>query len=141
MDDSLLVRRFERLRNLAGDRERLVRRNWSLRDAVGECRSFHQLEHQRMRAARVLETVNRRDVWMIQRGKHLCLAAEPCEPIGVERKRLGQHFQRDVTIQLAVARAIDLAHAARAECGHDLIGAQSRAHRQRHRGLAFNRPI
>ena len=37
-------------------------------------------------------------------------------------------------IQLRVARAVDLAHAAGANCGDDFIGTEPRARGQRHRG-------
>ena len=37
---------------------------------------------------------------------------------------LGQHLQGDVAMQFRVARAVDLAHAARPERGDDLVGAR-----------------
>ncbi len=142
MDDALLVRRFERLGNLSGDRERLARAESVParcdRASVGPSTSSSTSA---CVAARVLEAVNRRDVRMIQRGQHLCLALEPREPIGIERERFGQDLQRDVAIQLRVARAIDLAHPACAERRLNFVGTELCAGRQRHRGLAFNRPI
>ena len=63
----------------------------------------------------VFETVDVRDVRMIQRGQHLRFALESREPVGISRERLGQDLDRDVAIQPRVARAIDLAHAARAK--------------------------
>ena len=44
-------------------------------------------------------------------------------PLGVLRERRGQHLDRDVAVELRVARAIDLAHAARADGAGDLVGA------------------
>ena len=49
------------------------------------------------------------------------LAREAREPIRIERELRRQYFQRDVTRQLRVARAIHLAHAARADGGNDLV--------------------
>ena len=94
-----------------------------------------------MRGARVLEAVNRGDVRMVQRGQHLGFAPEPREPIRIERERFGQDLQRDVAIQLCVARAIHLAHPACAERRLNFVGTELCARRQRHRGLAFSTPI
>ena len=68
-----------------------------------------------MRAVGFFEAVDGGDVRMVQRREHLRFAAEPREPIGIVGERVGQDLDRDVAIQLRVARAIDLAHAARAE--------------------------
>lgn len=48
MDDAVIVRRLEPLRNLPRDRKRLVQWDRSLRDAVRERRSFNQFENQRL---------------------------------------------------------------------------------------------
>jgi hypothetical protein len=55
------------------------------------------------------DSVDRGNVGMVERGEHLRLALEPCEPLGVLCKDLGQDFQRDVAAELGVSRAIDLA--------------------------------
>ena len=68
-------------------------------------------------AAAVLEAVDLRDVRMIQRGERLRFALEARQAVGVGRERLGQDLDRDVAIELRVARAIDLAHAACADSG------------------------
>jgi hypothetical protein len=49
------------------------------------------------------------------------LALEPRAAIGVGAEDVGQDLQGDVAPQPAVARAIDLAHAARAERRDDLV--------------------
>ena len=51
-------------------------------------------------------------------------------------KAVGDDLDRDVAIQLRVARAIDLAHAARAEGGFDLIRTKESADRESHGGMA-----
>ena len=48
------------------------------------------------------------------------LAREPREPVRIGRKQLGQHLDGDVAVQPRVARAVDLAHAARADRRQDL---------------------
>ena len=64
---------------------------------------------------RLLDAVDGGDVGMIQRGEDLGFALEARQPIGVVRERFGQDLDRDVAIQLRVARAIDLAHPACAD--------------------------
>ena len=48
VDDAVLVRRFERLRDLPRDRQRFVERNRSVRDAIGKRRSLDQFQHERL---------------------------------------------------------------------------------------------
>ena len=64
---------------------------------------------------------------MIERREHLRLAAEPCDAVAVERERLGQNLQRDVAIELCIARAIHLAHPAGPEGGEDFVRAETGA--------------
>ena len=127
MDDPLLVRRLERLGDLARDRQRLLDRDRSARDPIGERRPFDQLEHQRLDAVGLLEAVDRRDVRMVERREHLRLALEARQPLGVGDERLGQHLERHLALEPGVAGAPDLAHAACAEGGEDLVRSQARA--------------
>jgi hypothetical protein len=73
------------------------------------------------RAAGVFDAVSVGDVRVVQRGKRLRLAFEAHQPIGIGRERLGQDFQRDVAIELRIARAIHLTHAACAEAAGDFV--------------------
>jgi len=50
VDDPLLVGRFERLRDLPRDRQRLVDGNRPVREAIGERRSLDQLQYERLQA-------------------------------------------------------------------------------------------
>jgi hypothetical protein len=54
-------------------------------------------------------------VWIVERGEDLRFTPEPREPIGIVGDERWQHFQRDVTVELGVVSAVDLAHAARAD--------------------------
>ena len=66
------------------------------------------------------------DVWMVQRGQDFGLASEPGEPFGIIGQGSRQHLDRDLAFQVRVRGAIDLAHAACAEQGDDLVGAEAR---------------
>ena len=55
------------------------------------------------------------------------LRAETRQSVGVGRESFGQHLDRDVAIQLRVARPIDLAHAAFADRRGDFVDAEAGA--------------
>ena len=67
------------------------------------------------------------DVRVIQRGERLGFAREADVAVRVMRERLGQDFDGHVAIELGVARAEDLAHAAFAKQRGDLVDAKTRA--------------
>src|SRR5438309_5949758 len=73
---------------------------------------------------------------MVERGQHLRLALEACAPVRIERERIGNDFERDVATELRIARAIHLAHPARAERRDDLIRPEAAAGADGH-GAAF----
>src|SRR5688572_29257380 len=79
------------------------------------------------------DSVNPRDVRVIERGEHLRFAREPREAIGIERERCRQYFDGHVAIELRIARAIHLAHSPGAERREDFIGAKAGAGSDRHR--------
>ena len=87
-----------------------------------------------MHAGVVLEAVNGADVRVVERREHLRLALEPRETIGVARECLGQHLQRDVAIELRVARTPHLAHAAGTEQCDDFITTKNTTGGYRHTG-------
>ena len=49
--------------------------------------AFAELEHQRMDATGILESVNACDIRMVERRKHLRFAPEAGEAVGIARKR------------------------------------------------------
>ena len=53
MDDALLVRGFERLRNLLRDRQRLVDRDRAARNALGQIVALDEFHHERGDAVRL----------------------------------------------------------------------------------------
>src|SRR3989442_8655049 len=71
---------------------------------------------------------------MSQRPDRLRFACESREPIRIVRERVGQNLPREVAIQLAVAGAVDLSHASRADEREDFVGAEASAGRERHKG-------
>jgi hypothetical protein len=70
---------------------------------------------------------------MIERRQQLGFALESREPIGVAGEGLRQYFDRDLALQPRIARAIDFAHAARADERDDFVSAETTARRKTHR--------
>ena len=83
MDDALLVRGFERLRNLLRDRQRLLDRDRSARNALGQIVALDEFHHERRDARALFESVDAGDVRMIQRGEDFGFTLKTCEPIVV----------------------------------------------------------
>jgi hypothetical protein len=73
----------------------------------------------------VFEPIDGGDVGMIQRREHLRFPLETGQAVWIRGEQLREHLQRDVAVQPRIARAIHLAHAARADKGCYLIGAES----------------
>ena len=98
------------------------------RDALRQVLALDEFHHERAHAAGFFEAVDVRDVRMVQRRERLRFAREPREPVGVAGDReSGRTLDRDLAIQLRVARAIDLAHPADADAGDDFIDAETGA--------------
>ena len=87
MNDPLFMRGFERLRDLLRDRQRLVDRDRPARNALRQVLALDEFHHQRTDTVGFFETVDVRDIGMIQRREGLGFAREPREPFGVVRER------------------------------------------------------
>ena len=79
------------------------------------------LEHERTDILGFFQSVDGANVGMIQRGERFRFALEPGEPLGVVHERFGQDLDRNVSIELRVARTIDFAHPAHADLDGHLI--------------------
>ena len=109
------MRRFERVRDLFRDRERVVDRDRSAGDALRQVLALDQFHHQRSYVVSALsrtlfEPVDGGDVRMIQRGKRLRFTRESRQAVRIVRKRLRQDLDRHVAIQPGIARPVDLPH-------------------------------
>ncbi len=77
---------------------------------------------------------------MGQRGDRQRLALESRQAIGIGGKRLRQHLDGDVALQLGIARAVHVAHAARADVRSDLVGADDGSRLETHEGNRLYAP-
>ena len=127
MDDPLLVRRFERVGDLSRDRQRFVERNRAASNPHRQIVAFDELHDEGVHAAAIFESVDRRDVRMIERGEDLRFALKAREAIGdrPQRLRAGSSWRRHDS---ALCRCpIHLAHPAFADLGDDFVDAKASA--------------
>ena len=132
MHDSRVVRRFQCVGELPGDRQCLVQRKRATLEALRQVLSVDELHGYRVHRTRVLDAVNRRDVGVVECGQRLGFAREPCPPVIVTSHGLGQDLQRDVSLQPEVAGTVHLAHSTCAEPVDDLVRTNVLAGRQTH---------
>ena len=132
MNDPVIVGRFERFRDLPGDRPRFIEWKRALDETVRQSDPVDQFEDQRTRALRFLEPVDGCNVGMIECRENLRFSSEPRQALGIERDGVGQHLQRDVAAEIRIAGAVDLAHAACTEQGQHLVRAKPEPWPQRH---------
>jgi hypothetical protein len=78
----------------------------ALGNSVGERWALDKLHHERSRGASVLDTIDGRDVGMVQRRQHLRFPREAGEALGVLGEEVRQDREGDVAIELPVARAV-----------------------------------
>jgi hypothetical protein len=113
------VRGLQTLGDLTGDRQRLVEKNRSACETLGQILAVHILERERDRAISFFEAMNRRDVGMIEGCQDLGFTAEARDALGILCEAGRKHFDRGVTIEPRIACAKHLAHPAGAErSGH-----------------------
>jgi len=87
----------------------------------------NELHHESTNAAGFFNAVDMRDVRMIERRERLRFAREPHQPIRIVRKRVREDFERDLAIELGIARPIHLPHPAFADRGRDRVDGETRA--------------
>src|SRR6185369_12587902 len=84
---------------------------------------------------RIFEAVDTGDMRMVQRGENLGFSAETAMPVRIGRDQLRQNFERHVTIELRVTRAIHLTHTAGANRGQNFVRSEACTGREGHRDV------
>ena len=64
---------------------------------------------------------------MIQGREEFSFALETCQAVRVTCKRIGQHFDSDITPELGIPRAVDFTHPTRTDRSLYFVGADPRA--------------
>src|SRR5512138_2131193 len=107
------MRRFECLRDLSGDAERLIDRKLAMRNAPVQALAVHKLQNEKLLPIGLVQAVDLRDMRMVQSGEDLRFSTKPGQPFGIVGKGRRQNLQRHVASELRVLRFIYVAHAAR----------------------------
>jgi hypothetical protein len=93
----------------------------------GKILALDEFHHQGREVGRLLDSVDRGNVRVVQHGEHFGFALKAREAIGVAGDRRRQHFDRDRPLQIGVSRTIDLSHAAGTDGGKDFVRAEAGA--------------
>ncbi len=117
-------RGFKRLGDLFCDRQRLFDRDRASCESIRKCRALDEFHHQRNRPVRSFESVNVRDVRMVQRCEHFGFALEPGQTLRIAADRGRQDFDGNLSFEVCISGAIDLARTLRHQ--------ERRPARQRH---------
>ena len=135
MDDTLPMGFVQGASDLGRVSQRLVQGQRSSAEALGQGLALQVFHHQEQGALVPSHVVQRADVRVIQPGDGARLAFETRRAVRVRPHLAAQHLDRDHAIQTAVARLVDLAHAAGPQEGEDLVGSEPRADGQARRRL------
>jgi len=83
MHDALVVSRIEGVRYLTRDWQRIVKRERTVHETIGERRALDELHDEGIHTISLLEAVDVGDVGMIERGEQLGFALKAREAIGI----------------------------------------------------------
>ncbi len=86
-------------------------------EPLGEGRPLDQFKDKGTHAVEIFDAIDRADMRMVQRGEHPRLAIEAGASLGIVEPDAREDLDGHITIEAAVAGAIDLAHAAFAKQG------------------------
>ena len=115
MDHSLLVRRHQRVGECQRQVQHDLRPGRLGASQTSHRHPFDQLHGEEANTAGFLDGVEHDDVRVVQARDRPGFALEPGSTLGVAGEFGRQHFERDLTREARIARAIDLAHTARAD--------------------------
>src|SRR5262245_47075734 len=132
MDDALFMPGTKRFRDLTGDSQGLVQRDWPSCEMIRESCALDEFEHQCANPVGLLNPVDARDVRMVEGREEFGLALESDDAIPVRRNRVREGLQRNVTLEAGVPRPIDLPHPAFAEEGNHFERTEPAAGNERH---------
>ena len=135
MDDPLRVRRGEPMGDLDADFDGGVLGERPLREPLAQRLAFKQLLDEEIPAGNLFERVNDGNIRVANCGQELGLALEPARSFLVLEEFFRKDLDGDGPPEPGVPRAPNLAHAARAEGGNDLVWSKARASFDAHRNF------
>src|SRR2546422_1726709 len=133
MHDPLRMRRFQGIRNLNPQIEKLADLEVLAAHPLGERFTLEQLHHDEVSPLVLLDGMDGTDTRVIERGGRPCLPLEALENGGIVLHLIGKELDRDAPPELAVLRLVDHPHAAGAELAEDLVVRDGAADLELHR--------
>ena len=118
------VRLGQPLGHLGGERDQPLHGERPVGEQLSKRRSVDELHREIGDGVRLPDLVDRDDRRVVQRGSGARLPLEAAQPVRVGREGRGQDLDRHVAAEARVMRPVHLAHAARPERGHELIGTE-----------------
>ena len=122
MDDPLVVRGFQRFRDLRNDTQRLLNREATTAETIGQRLACHKFHDQVVGT----DVVDGADIGMVERCDRARLTLEP---VAEARRR---YLDGDIAVQARVRGAVHLAHAAFPDGFENLVRAEERPRCERH---------
>ncbi len=124
MDDALPVGRFERFGNLSRHLNGFVEWQRSPGNALLKRLALDDFENQETVPLDGFETMNRRDVRMVQRREQSRFPLQPRDTLFVIGERFRQHFDGHFALELDIPGTVHLAHATYTDGLEDLVVAE-----------------
>src|SRR5260221_4180799 len=132
MDDALLMRGGEPAQHLERVGDGPARGNFAAVQAILQRLALQQFAHYIMRAVLRAHVVDGEHVRMVEYACRARLLLEAAQGRGIAGEARGQNLDGDLAPDARVARAVDLAHAARAEESENFVGAEAGIRGERH---------
>jgi hypothetical protein len=132
MRDSALVCSSQTTQDAKARLDDLASRHRSRLDTLTQRSAVQQFGNDIRNPSIRADVVQRDDVRVIERGCRARLLLEARNAIGIGRRDFRQDFDRDVTVQSAVAGPIDFAHPPRTKEARDLVWTELRPGSDRH---------
>ena len=121
MNDAALVGSVERMRDLRAEAAHVFDRKGAARQPRFERLPLDRLHHDDLARVEPFDTVDSRDVGMIQRCEGVGFAVEARDAVRIVRKRFRQELEGDVAAEAGVACAIDRTHSACTQFADDPV--------------------
>lgn len=112
MHDPFFVCSFEGVCYLQAEGERFLPAERTAHEALSEILALDHFQDEETFAVHMFETVNSRDMGVVERREHVGLAFKTGQPLGVVSQRIGEKLEGHVAAQAGVAGAENLAHSA-----------------------------
>src|ERR1700722_2605475 len=121
VDDSLRVRRIQRVCNLNPQVQRLIDWHWLAGNAAPQVLTVEELHGNEVVTVVLVDFVDDANVWMVQGGGCLCFTLEAAQSLRVRREPIGKKLQGSEAAKLGVLCLVHDAHAPATDFFEDAI--------------------